>query len=129
MTLSRPVRVGSYDLLQDFENTKASVRVFRIRAEEHAVHRHMHAKSTQIYIALQGRALIEIDGVFTPLEPYGCISVPIGAYHSAQPAGDEEVVLMNISTPPLGPDDQAPAGPPPSRNDYTLPTDGGDIDD
>ncbi len=129
MSPARPVRVGSYDLLQDFENTRASVRVFRIRAEEHAVNRHVHAKSNQIYICLHGRALIEIDGVFTPLEPYGCISVPVGAYHSAQPAGDEEVVLMNISTPPLGPDDQAPAGPAPSRNDYTLPRDGGDIDD
>lgn len=110
MTLPRPARVGDYELLQDFEaDGVGSVRVFRLRPDVE-VGAHVHQQSAQIYVALEGRTVIERDGVAVPLEHYQAALVPAGTVHRAYCAGNGSVV-MNISVPPLQVDDQAPVRP------------------
>lgn len=107
MTLPRPEPVGQYEILQDFEATdQASVRVFRL-TNEAEVEAHVHHMTTQIYVAIQSRVIVERDGIAAPLDPYQAVMVPPGTVHRAYPAG-AEAVLMNISVPPLKADDQVP---------------------
>lgn len=103
----RPIPVGNYELLEDFESPAATVRVLRMARTGQAVELHVHERSAQIYVALQGRVRIEIDGRVAEIEPFHAASVPAGAVHGAAPVGDG-AILMNISVPPLGADDQVP---------------------
>lgn len=124
----RPALVGNYDLLEDFECSRASVRVLRLRGESERVEPHAHRQTSQIYVALQGRALVEIDGVPTPLEPYKAVLVPAFAEHCAMAAGIEDAIVMNISVPPLSAADQAPLAPGQPR-DLRVPSEGDDMED
>lgn len=103
----RPVKVGLYELLQDFETAEASIRVIRMERGTKAVERHVHHRSTQIYVALQGRCRIERDGTIVETKPYEVVVIPPGTVHGAQSAAGE-AVFMNISMPPLAADDQVP---------------------
>jgi mannose-6-phosphate isomerase-like protein (cupin superfamily) len=94
-------------LLEDFATTEATVRVFRLSRGAGGVNRHVHHRSTQIYVALEGSALIESDGETTVLAPYRATVIAPGSTHSAQPA-QQTAILMNISIPPLQADDQVP---------------------
>ena len=107
-TKGRPAPVGAYELLADFEGTEASVRVLQLSGAPSSVRPHRHRLSVQIYVALSGTSIIEVDGVETVLTPYHVLEVPRGRLHAAQPAGGP-AILMNISVPPLAADDQAPA--------------------
>ncbi|MGK2964374.1 MAG: hypothetical protein ACSLFM_02065 [Tepidiformaceae bacterium] len=110
MTLPRPEPVGQYELLQDFEATgRASVRVFRL-TDDVEIESHVHQMTTQIYVAITSRTIIERDGVATPIDPYQAVMVPPGTVHRAYPAG-ADAVIMNISVPPLRADDQVRVGP------------------
>lgn len=124
----RPPLVGHYELLQDYEVPTASVRVFRLAGGGgDAVDAHTHHRSMQIYVALSGQIVVEKDGVETLLEPYQALAVWPGSAHGARPAGGPAVV-MNISVPPLGADDQV-ANPKTEARDQTLPRIGSDYDD
>lgn len=101
----RPVPVGNYELLEDLETGEATVRVLRMANTGQAVERHVHQRSAQIYVALQGRIRVEMDGATVVLEPYKATRIPAGTVHGAGPIG-ETAVLMNISVPPLTADDQ-----------------------
>lgn len=103
----RPVRVGNYDLLEDFETAEATVRVLQMARTGQAIDQHVHERSTQIYVALQGRIRVEVDGAVRELAPYQATTIPAGSAHGAGPIG-ETAVLMNISIPPLRADDQLP---------------------
>ncbi len=129
MTNPRPAPVGLYQILQDFECPTASVRVFRMTSSGDAVAGHIHRRSMQIYVALEGSVLVDVDGVETLLEPYGALPVWPGSRHSATPAG-ADAVLMNISIPPLAADDQI-ASPLPQHEapDMVLPHSGDDLED
>ena len=120
MSSERPAPVGLYDLLQDFQCAAASVRVLRLGGTGDAVGGHIHHHSMQIYLALQGTVIIDIDGTETVLEPYACLEVPANQVHSATPVGGDAVVV-NISIPPLGTDDQVPVAPAASHDGYRAP--------
>ncbi len=107
MQSSRPPQVGVYDLLQDFESPAVSVRVLRVSSRQ-AIHEHVHRRSMQIYVALEGQVAVDCDGVETTIEPYQTVTVWPGTIHGARAAVGTAVV-MNISVPPLGADDQVPA--------------------
>ena len=129
MTEERPPLVGLYHLLSDFQAPTASIRIFRIRASEDAIQPHFHRRSMQIYVVLEGQVTIEIDGLERVLKRYQSLSVWPGAVHSARPTGPE-AVLMNISVPPLGPDDQLGADSlQPETADMRMPGPDSDIDD
>jgi quercetin dioxygenase-like cupin family protein len=105
MTSPRPARVGVYELLQDFEARDASIRIFRLQQGAQNVESHVHERSAQIYVALEGRVAIEHDGAETTLTPYEAFAVQPGVVHGARSV-DESAVVMNISVPPLEADDQ-----------------------
>ena len=107
MDPSRPPQVGIYEILQDFECPAASVRVFRVHSGE-AVLEHVHRRSMQIYVALEGEALVDCDGVETRIHPYETVTVWPGTIHGVH-AATGTAVVMNISVPPLGNDDQVAA--------------------
>lgn len=126
MIVQRPTPVGLYQLLQDFDCPAASVRVFRMDGERDAVASHVHRRSTQIYVALRGTVMIDVDGMETVLAPYQALAVWPGQAHSASAIGGE-VILMNISAPPLAADDQVPVAAIAEPPDLRLPHDGGDL--
>lgn len=101
----RPILVGEYELLTDFDCPSASVRILRLVAG-HPVEAHEHRRSMQIYVALEGEAEIEQDGVFTAIRPYEAIAVWPRTVHSARARSGASAVVMNISIPPLSADDQ-----------------------
>ena len=128
MTATRPPIVGLYRLLQDFTSNEASIRIVRVASGGHSVEPHVHQRSKQFYVALEGRVVIEIDGVETELAPYDVIAVPRGSMHAARSAGNEAVVL-NLSVPPLEPDDQVAVHPDIYRSDLALPRTDADLED
>jgi len=97
--------VGNYDLLEDFESDDATVRVLRLAPDGQSIQPHLHERTTQIYVALEGRLRVEVEGQATDLHPYRATVIPAGMAHRAV-AIDEAAVLMNISIPPLAADDQ-----------------------
>ncbi|MGE5594947.1 MAG: cupin domain-containing protein [Hyphomicrobiales bacterium] len=125
---ARPPIVGQYELLQDFEAPAASIRVFRVAAGGEGVEPHIHRRSTQFYVALEGRVVIEKDGIETRLEPFEVLSVPPGSMHAARAAGGEAIVL-NISVPPLAPDDQVAVESDFDSPDLRLPGHESDLED
>jgi|GEM_PF-951143 len=127
-TLERPVPVGTYELLTDFVAQNASIRIFRMHGAGERVEPHVHHKSAQIYLLLEGAARITVDGVDHVLHPYQAFSVPVGVPHAAVPIG-EEAVLANISVPPLRFDDQLPPDTPAAPPDFELPGPGADLED
>ncbi|MCL6644628.1 MAG: cupin domain-containing protein [Dehalococcoidia bacterium] len=120
MTSTRPTPVGLYHLLTDFECPAASVRVIRMRGEGDAVGSHVHRRSMQMYLAISGSVVVEVDGVETVLKPYEVLAVWPGSVHRASPL-DGEAVVANISIPPLGADDQVAVTTVPEPPDRQLP--------
>jgi mannose-6-phosphate isomerase-like protein (cupin superfamily) len=117
-----------YQLLQDFECAATSVRVFRMQGARDAVGSHVHRRSAQVYVALRGTVMVDVDGMETVLAPYQALAVWPGQGHSASAVGGE-AVLMNISVPPLGADDQVAVRHATESPDLGLPREGGDIED
>lgn len=128
MSEQRPIPVGVYEVLQDFSCPTASVRVFRLAAEGDAVGGHIHRRSMQIYVALEGSVVVELEGVEHTLVPFDALPVWPGMKHRASPvAGD--ALLMNISIPPLTADDQVPLAEWGELADMRLPSSDFDVDD
>lgn len=122
----RPVPVGNYEVLQDHEWPTASVRILRL-LKGGPIEPHVHHRSMQIYVGVQGRSIVTIDGVERVLQPYDATAVWATSIHSAD-ADTEESVLMNISVPPLGEDDQHPYAPQ-EAPDLRLPSAASDLED
>jgi quercetin dioxygenase-like cupin family protein len=128
MTNPRPVAVGIYELLTDFDQRSMSVRVFRLSPGEQQVDLHKHRYSTQVYVALEGQVAVHRDGVETVLAPYQALEVIPGMVHGAR-AIDDYAVVMNISVPPLAVDDQSPLSEEPHPADMDMPRAEIDVDD
>ena len=127
-TSERPAPVGQYVLRQDFQCPTSSIRVIAMASEAEAVGGHVHHRSMQIYVALEGAIKVDIDGLETQLKPYQALPVWPGSRHTAWPV-DGPAVLMNISIPPLGADDQHATGVGGEGPDLRLPSDDSDVDD
>ncbi len=128
MAEQRPIPVGRYEVLQDFECPTASVRVFRIAGSEERIDQHIHRRSMQIYVSLDGRARISVDGTEYVLQPYEAHAVWAGSPHGAV-ALDGQAILMNISVPGLAADDQLPVGQAAEPPDLELPGSDSDVED
>jgi len=127
MENTRPARVGSYEVLEDFTSRAASVRLLRL-GESDAVEPHLHRRSTQIYVSLSGVSVITLDGRDELLPPYAMVEVPPETAHSAR-CDEGRSMLLNISVPPLAADDQLPLSSQPYRVDLELPRNALDVDD
>ena len=87
------------DLLEDFDTESATIRVLRMAPTGQAIQQHLHEKTTQIYVALQGRVRVEVEGKTIDLEPYRATVIHAGKPHRASPV-EETAILMNISISP-----------------------------
>lgn len=128
MPAERPVPVGNYSLIEDYECPSASIRVIRMSGGEERVNLHAHRRSMQLYVALSGEVVVESDNVEHLLEPYKPLAVWPGSAHGVRPVTDEAIV-MNISIPPLGADDQGPLQGEHIPPDFGLPSDASDLED
>lgn len=88
--LARPESVGSR--LVDFR-----VSVYQPRAY---VAPHRHKVQEQIYYILEGEALMEIDGVRTPVGPQTTIFLPPGVEHAIYNTGMTDLRFMVVTCPP-----------------------------
>lgn len=120
MIVQRPRPVGKYHVLQDFVCPDASVRVLRLEGAAERVEPHLHHHSMQIYLAIEGGAVITVDGEERVLEPFGATAVWPGMAHSASALGGTATVV-NISIPPLEGDDQFEVTPFAEPPDVRLP--------
>ena len=107
--------MGNYEILQDFEIDEASLLIVRVGANLQ-IDPHLHRRTTQIYVALEGELLVELGDTSQRLQPFETVRVPPHVVHRATPGG-EGAVLMNISIPPLAVGDQlTPPDPPDTGN-------------
>lgn len=125
---ARPKPVGHYEVMEDFVTPQASIRIIRMRGEGMEVETHVHHRTTQIYVALEGRVGVVRDGIEVVLEPYAAMTVPVGREHGARPI-DGEAIVMNISVPPLAVDDLAPMAVVTKSADFKLPENEDQVDD
>lgn len=88
--LARPENVGSR--LVDFR-----VSVYQPKAY---VAPHRHKVQEQIYYILEGEALMEIDGVRTPVGPQTTIFLPPGVEHAIYNTGMGDLRFMVVTCPP-----------------------------
>jgi mannose-6-phosphate isomerase-like protein (cupin superfamily) len=107
MTQQRPGRVGNYELVEEFESDEASLRILRMEKTDQAIQAHIHRRSMQIYVALQGRVAVDRDGETRRLEPYQAVIIQPETVHAAYPE-TETAMILNISIPPMAADDQVP---------------------
>ncbi|MCC7363423.1 MAG: hypothetical protein IT303_03550 [Dehalococcoidia bacterium] len=128
MAQQRPPMVGRYQLLLDYECPDATVRIIRLKAGHQAVEQHLHHHTNQIYVTIEGEAIISNEGVDIPLPLHHATTVTRGSLHSAR-AKDGDAIVINISVPPLRPDDQKPAHPDLARNDLSMPSMDSDLED
>ena len=63
---------------------------------------HYHRKTTEIYVVLEGRGHIELDGVLYPVRPMTAIYIPPGCRHRAIGA----LKIVNVPVPPFDPQDE-----------------------
>lgn len=64
-----------------------------------ATKRHYHAESEEIYVMLEGRGKIEVDGERRTVGPGEAILLPPGAWHQIF-AGDEQLRFLCACAPP-----------------------------
>ncbi len=66
--------------------------------------RHYHARTEEIYVILEGRAEMEVDGDRREVAPGDAILLPPGAWHQIT-ARDESVRFLCCCAPPYSHDD------------------------
>ena len=122
---SHAAPVGNYEVIEDHEWPQLSIRILRLLPGA-PIEPHVHYRSSQIYVALQGSPTIAVDGIEEALQPFGARAVWPGSTHTA--TSTAESILMNISVPPLREDDQVriELGAAP---DLALPHEGSDVED
>ena len=69
-----------------------------------ATQRHFHARSEEIYVLLEGRGEMEIDGARRDVGPGDAILIPPGAWHQIT-AGAEPLRFLCCCAPPYAHDD------------------------
>jgi len=85
----------------------ASVHILDIQHDSKV---HYHKEHTEIYLVLEGRGQIELDGAVFPLRPFSTVLIEPLCRHravndpSAGPAG--ALRLVNICLPPFDPADE-----------------------
>ena len=103
----RPRQVGQYEVIQDFQTSGLSIRIIRMDLATAAIGRHVHHKCEQVYVVMEGEVTVLRGDERLELGLHDVAAIPHGVPHGAFPRQGNAVV-MNISTPPLDPDDQVP---------------------
>ncbi len=69
-----------------------------------ATERHYHAKTEEIYVVVEGRGEMEIDGERRPVAPGDAVLIPPGAWHQLR-AQDGPIRILCCCAPPYRDDD------------------------
>ena len=77
-----------------------SLHVTRIRRAE----RHHHRRTTEVYYILRGTGKVELDGVWSPVEPGSVVHIPAGVRHRV--VADDEIETVVVAVPPFDPADE-----------------------
>jgi mannose-6-phosphate isomerase-like protein (cupin superfamily) len=77
----------------------ASVHLVKIQKDAKT---HYHKHQTEIYIIVEGRGKIEIDGTFVPVRPLSAVYIPPGCRHRAV----GEMSVINLVIPAFDPKDE-----------------------
>jgi len=94
----------------DLPDAPASVHVVRIEQNARV---HYHRRLTEIYVILEGRGHLELDGERVAVEPMTAVLIRPGCRHRAL----GEMTVLNIVIPPFDPDDEFVEPPNPEEHD------------
>lgn len=83
----------------DLEGAPVSVHLVKIQKDAKP---HYHKKHTEVYVILQGRGFLELDGEKLPVEPFTAVMILPGCRHRA--CGD--LLILNVVCPPFDPKDE-----------------------
>lgn len=85
----------------DLPGAVASVHVVEILEDAQP---HYHKKMTEIYLILEGKGFLELDGERIPVRPMSAIYIAPGCVHRAVAVG--KMKLINIPVPAFDPSDE-----------------------
>jgi mannose-6-phosphate isomerase-like protein (cupin superfamily) len=84
--------------------TNADTRYFDFRISSYQprgyAEVHSHQVAENLYYILQGRGLVELDGVRHLVEPHMVIHIPPGVRHGIFNTGLEDLVFIVVASPP-----------------------------
>jgi len=69
-----------------------------------ATQRHYHANTEEIYVVVEGRGEMEVDGERSPVQPGDVVLIPPGAWHQLR-ALDGPIRILCCCAPPYSDDD------------------------
>jgi mannose-6-phosphate isomerase-like protein (cupin superfamily) len=61
---------------------------------------HVHQVAENLYYILQGRGIVELDGVRHLVEPHMVVHIPPGVRHGIFNTGLEDLVFLVVASPP-----------------------------
>ncbi len=61
---------------------------------------HVHQEAENIYYILQGKGIVELDGVRHLVEPHMVVHIPPGVRHGIFNTGLEDLVFIIVASPP-----------------------------
>lgn len=84
--------------------TNADTKYFDFRISSyqprHYAEVHHHEVAENIYYVLQGRGIVELDGVRHLVEPHMVVHIPAGVKHGIFNTGVEDLVFIVAASPP-----------------------------
>lgn len=63
---------------------------------------HVHEEAENLYYILQGKGIVELDGVRHLVEPHVVVHIPPGVRHGIFNTGLEDLVFIVVASPPSG---------------------------
>ena len=81
------------------DNPTATMHIVNIEADSKV---HYHKKLTEIYLILEGKGKMELDGQIIPVKPFTAIFIKPGCRHRAV----GKMKIVNVSIPAFDPDDE-----------------------
>ena len=97
-------QMGDYEVLSHVEMPECSMRILSLKPAQY-VATHFHKESVQVYTVLERLVEARVGDRVYQLRPYETVHIEKGAVHSVRALGDSALVL-SLSIPPLGRDDQ-----------------------
>jgi mannose-6-phosphate isomerase-like protein (cupin superfamily) len=99
-----PFQTKDGSTIREYLHTQAQSLAEASLEPGQATERHYHRLSEEIYLIVEGRGLMELDGEERQVIPSDAILIPPGAWHTLV-AGEEGVRLLCCCVPPYSHDD------------------------